>query len=375
MKKRFAEIFFVLLIFQGCLEETFLPGSAPPDDTDANLMLAYINSQGFFRNALGEPYLVTPLSVYSNPDNYHIIDLRTREEYTNGHISGAINVRTDSLITYLENLQNGGNKTYLLVCNNGQSSSYAQCLIGTYGFRNVAALKYGMASWNEDFASIWSNNIKTIEQNDIQYPLDNKSIFPEEHHPLPVIQLPEDRLIKNQVNQRIKTLLSAPQKISSDLLDSETVYCDFSDVYQYYNKNSRVFEQITLLCYGGRSLYSLYPTKYDFLPSHPIGTYWLNIPLQFDYRVSNSVHFLSNTQPVVLYSSDGHSSAFVVALLRLLGYDAKSMQYGTNSFQYEGMTFYFEVYGMIFSATDEIREDAFSPGKYGNYPYVTGTNP
>jgi rhodanese-related sulfurtransferase len=40
---------------------------------------------------------------------------------------------------------------------------------------------------------------------------------------------------------------------------------------------------------------------------------------------------------VVIYCGTGHNSAFATAYLRLLGYDARTLKYGNNSFMYEWM--------------------------------------
>jgi rhodanese-related sulfurtransferase len=373
MKKFIIYLFMIVLIFQSaCLEDSFTPNEPPLDDTDCNKLLAYVNAQGYFRKLIGEPNLVTPDIVASNLDNYHIVDLRSHEEFINGRISGAVNVYKDSLITYLENLNNVDTKTILFVCKDGQLSSYVQCLVGLYGFNNIATLKYGMASWNIDFASEWMNNIRTISKTNVECPFDNHLIYFEERYTLPAVVLPPGENITVKVNESIKQLLAAPANISSDIMDEQTVFCHFRSIYQHFDYQTEVFENMDFICYGTKALYAIYPSKYPELPSHPKNTWWMEIPLQYDYRLSNSVHFLANDKPIVFYSTDGHDSAFAVALLRLLGYNAKSVLYGINSFQYNAMISEWNFGSLVFNPMDEIKEDAFIPGKYGNYPYISG---
>ena len=373
MRYRLIIFFLFISIFQsGCMEDSFMPNSPPLDDTDSNKLLAYVNAQGYFRKLHGEPYLVTPNIVAADLNAYHIIDLRSHEDYLNGRINGAINVSKDSVITYLENLNNTENQTILFVCSDGQISSYVQCLVGLYGFNNLATLKYGMASWNIDFASVWTNNIRSIPNTNVEYPLDNNLIYLEERYSLPGIELPSGDNITQRVNKSIKDLLASPTKISSDIMDEQTIFCNFPDVFQHFNYQSEVFDNIMLICYGTKSVYSLYPSKFLEQPSHPKNTWWIEIPLQYDYRVASSVHYLANDKPLVIYSTDGHSSAFMVALLRLLGYNAKSMLYGLNSFQHDGMISNYVDAGIIYYAAAEVKEDAFYAGKFGNYPYVSG---
>ena len=41
---------------------------------------------------------------------------------------------------------------------------------------------------------------------------------------------------------------------------------------------------------------------------------------------------LPNEKIIVVYSNDAHSSAYLAAYLKLLGYDAKTLKYGASSF-------------------------------------------
>jgi rhodanese-related sulfurtransferase len=46
---------------------------------------------------------------------------------------------------------------------------------------------------------------------------------------------------------------------------------------------------------------------------------------------------LPTDKPVVVYCYTGQTSAFMAAYLRLLGYDAKSLKFGTNGMIYDKM--------------------------------------
>ena len=54
-------------------------------------------------------------------------------------------------------------------------------------------------------------------------------------------------------------------------------------------------------------------------------------------KLAADLKTLPADKPVAVYCYTGQTSAFLVAYLRLLGYDAKSVLYGTNGMIYDKM--------------------------------------
>ena len=54
-------------------------------------------------------------------------------------------------------------------------------------------------------------------------------------------------------------------------------------------------------------------------------------------KLSTHLKSLPNDKAVVVYCYTGQTSAFLTAYLRLLGYDAKSLLFGTNGMIYDDM--------------------------------------
>jgi rhodanese-related sulfurtransferase len=83
-----------------------------------------------------------------NPD-FVILDVRTPEEYAEGHIENAINMNfyEDAFPEELESLDM--DKTYLIYCRSGGRSGSAFKMMKKLGFRNVYNMEGGILRWRE----------------------------------------------------------------------------------------------------------------------------------------------------------------------------------------------------------------------------------
>ena len=84
-----------------------------------------------------------------------------------------------------------------------------------------------------------------------------------------------------------------------------------------------------------------------------------------DLQSSTSLQTLPPSTKIVIYSVSGQISAFVVAYLRLLGYNAKSLLYGANGYTYSRLVYDNDFFSPYVFLSSNIR----------NYPYVTGSSP
>ena len=81
---------------------------------------------------------------------YTIIDVRTPEEYAEGHIQGAlnINVKSESFVTEIENLSKSD--TLLVYCRSGRRSLYAAQVMVSFGFQQIYDLEGGFLNWESE---------------------------------------------------------------------------------------------------------------------------------------------------------------------------------------------------------------------------------
>lgn len=74
-----------------------------------------------------------------------IIDVRTPQEYKEGHIPGVANIQLDQLVSRSSEVPK--DKKVLLICRSGNRSSQGTKLLRNKGFDNVYNITEGMSSW------------------------------------------------------------------------------------------------------------------------------------------------------------------------------------------------------------------------------------
>lgn len=81
------------------------------------------------------------------PDGLVVLDVRTPEEYAEGHLEGAtlLDFYRDDFADQLAGLD--PNLPYLLYCRSGNRSSQARAMMADLGFTDVADIDGGIAAW------------------------------------------------------------------------------------------------------------------------------------------------------------------------------------------------------------------------------------
>jgi rhodanese-related sulfurtransferase len=90
-----------------------------------------------------------------------IIDVRTVGEFQMGHIAGAINVPVDELQSKAASWNR--DTSYVVYCASGARSADAQNTMQTMGFKNVADLSGGIATWTGTLEKGASTSEQTIQ--------------------------------------------------------------------------------------------------------------------------------------------------------------------------------------------------------------------
>ena len=82
---------------------------------------------------------------------FTIIDVRTSEEFEEGHIAGAlnINVKSEEFIAEIENLPKSD--TLLVYCRSGRRSLYAAQMMVSFGFIKIYDLEGGFLNWESEY--------------------------------------------------------------------------------------------------------------------------------------------------------------------------------------------------------------------------------
>lgn len=322
-----------------CLDDNVVPIENIELDETATI-LRYIESVGDFANTDLAPALVYAQEIFSNSAQYFILDVREPQQYTNGHIDGAINISVVQLFETVDSLFNlNPVKKIVIVSQNGQASSYYTCLLRIAGYNNIYSLNYGMASWNVFFADEWFNALDNKDQSytNIEYP---KKAFTH----LPSLEFPAEIVsAKEKTIYRVKEIIK--KGFTKDINYSENISTGIASTH-------------FLVCYGPARLYNEFKIGGQ---GHPENTVWFKDATLFEFKSIYFLQTLANDQPILIYSGDGQLSACMVGYLTVLGYNVKTLLFGANQLFY-----------LRLNTEPALTEYIFSIHDIMNYPYVTG---
>ena len=309
-------IAFFLAVISGCTgnkagkkQEALINVPVNPSiGNETLLLLKDLEENGDYVNSQYFPSLIKASVVKEElGKNNLIIDLRGPEPFSKGHIKGAVNKQFKELPEYFETaIKPFEFERIILVCDDGQVSSYATSLLRLMGYGNVYALRWGMGGWNKSYAAeSWMKGVSGKYENKLEVTV-NEAPDPS--------GMPE-----------IKSGLSSGKEISEER---------FRKLFEEGTENilisaDEVFND---------------PTKYFIINLERKDKYEDgHIPGAVRYKPESTLGFtdVMSTIPidriVVVYCGTGHNSGFATAYLRLFGYDAKTLRYGNNSFMYDRM--------------------------------------
>ena len=101
------------------------------------------------RKASGMLAVVPTEAVKLINNDAMVLDLRSAESFSRGHIVGARNVPMDELEGHMDKLAKFRNKPVVAVCDAGITSSKAVNALRNSGFESVYNLKGGMSAWGQ----------------------------------------------------------------------------------------------------------------------------------------------------------------------------------------------------------------------------------
>jgi len=281
---------------------------APEIGNETILLLKDLEENGDYVNSQFFPSLIKASVVNSElgPKNL-IVDLRPEEMFGKGHIEGAVRIEFSQLPEYFET----GIKPFefnkiILVCDDGQVSSYTTSLLRLMGYGNVYALRWGMSGWNKSLAQDgWLKGVSGKYENQLEVKVNEAPV------PSGMPELNTGLSTGKEIgDQRFKRLFE--EGTGNILITADEI---FLDPGKYFIINLERKD------------------KYD--DGH--------IPGAIRYKPESTLGFsdVMSTIPfnktVVVYCGTGHNSGFATAFLRLFGYDARTLKYGNNSFMYDKM--------------------------------------
>jgi len=277
-------------------------------NSEAQMLLKYLEEAGDYVNSRNFPSLIKASSVQDELiGNVKIIDLRNRGAFAAGHIKGAEKVDFTEIPDFFTNvIKPFEYDKIILVCYDGQISSYAASLLRLMGYGNVYAMRWGMSSWNKDLAKdSWFNAVSSKFESKLEV---------RENEKASLADLPKMNTGKTSgeeiMAERFKNLFEAG---SGDVfVSAEEVFAQPKNYYTIDYERKDKYDSGHI------------PGAVRYKPNGTLG-------------ITAEMETIPTDKNVVVYCGTGHNSGFVTAYLRLFGYNAKTLIYGNNSFMYDKM--------------------------------------
>jgi len=103
-------------------------------------------------NAIKGGKKITPQDLVSltNQDAAKLIDLRSPNEFADGHITGSINIPYADIEDRLHEIKLQEGKSLVLICDSGSQSANAGEVLNKSGYQNTVILSGGIGAWKLD---------------------------------------------------------------------------------------------------------------------------------------------------------------------------------------------------------------------------------
>jgi rhodanese-related sulfurtransferase len=275
---------------------------------ETTLLLKDLKENGDYVNSKVFPSLIKASIVNESlGKNILIVDLRSPNQFAEGHIKGAVNKKFNDMPSYFET----GIKPFkydkiILVNEDGQLSCYTTCLLRLMGYGNVYSMRWGMSAWNERYAQDgWLKGVSGKYETKLE----------------------------NTVNERSS---------SNGMPDLKTGLLTGPEIGTA--RFRKLFEEGTADIFITADEVFSNPQKYYIINLDRKDKYEDgHIPGAIRYKPEGTLGYtdemasIPSDKPVVVYCGTGHNSGFATAYLRLFGYDAHTLKYGNNGFMYDKM--------------------------------------
>jgi rhodanese-related sulfurtransferase len=262
---------------------------------------------------------------YSVPD-YYVIDLRSAEDFANGHIKDAHNT---TLANVLVEAEKANGKQILVTCYTGQNAARATAALKLMGY-DAKSLKWGMAGWHEDFAAKWNSKVATISNTN----------WVKTGDPAP--------------NQEYSlSSFNTGSATGSEILRARVEFMLKKADWSVANAD-------VLANPGNYFIVNKWPiTSWDAF-GHFVGAHRLDSEIEVA-----GLKWIDPSKTSVIYCYTGQTSSFTTAWLNVLGYDAKSLMFGVNAINYDEM---------LNSSSAKVTWKGASSGSVNNFGYYDSGN-
>jgi len=311
-------ILMALITFVGCSDDDpGVPSTKTPFELIAEAGTAYINNTGTYEYTIGSSLITADVLAATFPkdgkasDTYTVIDIRKDYDFVTSHIPGAYNTDLPNLIEVIEAGTIPSDKPFVVACYSGQSAGHGVIALNLLGYP-AKSLKFGMSAWHTTLSGSWNNNTgNTLDGGDIL-----TTASPEL----------ENQTYPSPAGENLRAAVMA-------MLDANFQGIPYADTGGLENNldNPAYF----IINYFGEN---------DYLGSGDRGTPGhIRGSCQFTPGASLGLEQMLNKLPsvegtvIVVYCWTGQTSSQITAYLNMLGYNAKSLKFGSNNLFYDDL--------------------------------------
>lgn len=303
----FLSFLFTVFFLTACEEEKKEVNEAEVlveylQSTDSPLMKDYLNTD------MPSIMAASEVKTLSATSEVYVIDIRSADDYNNGHIPGAVNVALGDIVSHCASANLGDYTKVAVVCYTGQTAGFATSLLRILGYDNVYSMKWGMCSWTSTTSGGWSGAVA------------NGNLY--------ATQFTATATAKDAAGDL--PVLSTGFETGQDILEARVAAVLAEGFTPAKITNQAVFDNL-----DDYYIVNYWPENHYSDPGHIPGA--IQYTPKESLKLDADLKTLPTDKPIVVYCYTGQTSAFLAAYLRVLGYDAKSLLFGANGMIYDIM--------------------------------------
>jgi rhodanese-related sulfurtransferase len=272
------------------------------ESADSPLMKDFVNTDMPTIMAASE------VKTLNETGQIYILDIRSAADFALGHIANAHNVAVADVLTHVKGVDLTPYTKVAVVCYTGQTAGFVTTILRVMGYDKAFSMKWGMCSWNADFASKWNTTIAAGNAYASQFTTTATA--------------------KNVAGEM--PVLTTGKTTGQEILEARVAAVLTEGFTPASVTNKAVFDNL-----GGYYIVNYWPAAHYDDPGHIPGA--VQYEPKASIKLAADLKTLPTDKPIAVYCYSGQTSAFLAAYLRLLGYDAKSLLYGCNGMIYDIM--------------------------------------
>jgi rhodanese-related sulfurtransferase len=304
------------ILMLGILAVTLMVTSCTKEEAvnESQVLVEYLESpesplmKDFVNTDMPTIMAASEVKTMNETNQVYIIDIRSAADFALGHIANAHNVAVADILTHIKGVDLAGYTKVAIVCYTGQTAGFAASLLRLMGYDKVFSMKWGMCAWNADFAGKWKTTVAAGNTYASQFTTTATA-----------------RAAAGEL-----PVLTTGKTTGQEILEARVAAVLAEGFTPASVTNKAVFDNL-----AGYYIVNYWPAAQYADPGHIPGA--VQYEPKVSIKLSADLKTLPANKPIAVYCYTGQTSAFMAAYLRLLGYDAKSLLYGSNGMIYDKM--------------------------------------